>query len=165
MTNKATGPQILVLNGPNLNLLGTREPAIYGRATLAEIAKTTKARASQLGFGVDFRQSNSESELVSWVQEARTGFVGVIVNAGAYTHTSIAILDALAALEVPVVEVHLSNIFRREAFRHHSFVSQAATGIVAGLGPKGYELAVEAIAHLARLSRPRRSARRKKTTR
>jgi 3-dehydroquinate dehydratase-2 len=165
MTTKATGSQILVLNGPNLNLLGTREPAIYGRATLAEIAKATTARAAELGFGVDFRQSNSESELVSWVQEARSGFAGVIVNAGAYTHTSIAILDALAALEVPVIEVHLSNIFRRESFRHHSFVSRAASGIIAGLGPRGYELAVEAVAHLARPSRSRRPGRRAKATR
>jgi 3-dehydroquinate dehydratase-2 len=149
MTKKPAGRKILVLNGPNLNLLGTREPAIYGRATLADIAATTQERARVLGFAVDFRQSNSESELVSWIQEARSGFAGVIVNAGAYTHTSIAILDALSTLETPIIEVHLSNIYRREAFRHHSFVSRAATGIVAGLGAKGYELAVEAIAGLA----------------
>ncbi|HET9149547.1 MAG TPA: type II 3-dehydroquinate dehydratase [Alphaproteobacteria bacterium] len=164
MKTKATGPRILVLNGPNLNLLGTREPAIYGRSTLKDIAKATEARAEQLGFAVDFRQSNSESDLVSWVQEARAGFAGLIVNAGAYTHTSIAILDALAALEIPVIEVHLSNIFRRESFRHTSFVSRAASGVVAGLGPKGYELAIEAIAHLAP-SRARQTGRRAKTTR
>ena len=149
MKKPASGRTILVLNGPNLNLLGTREPAIYGSATLADIETATTARARELGFRTDFRQSNSESKLVSWVQEARSGVAGIIVNAGAYTHTSIALLDALNAVEVPVVEVHLSNIFRRESFRHHSFISQAATGIVAGLGAKGYELAVEAIAHLA----------------
>jgi 3-dehydroquinate dehydratase-2 len=149
MKKPASGRTILILNGPNLNLLGTREPAIYGRATLADIEKAATARAEGLGFRIDFRQSNSESELVSWVQQARTGVAGLIVNAGAYTHTSIALLDALNAVEVPVIEVHLSNIFRRESFRHHSYVSQAATGIVAGLGAKGYELAVEAIANLA----------------
>lgn len=150
MTKKPAGGKILVLNGPNLNLLGTREPAVYGRATLADIAAATKTRAGVLGFRVDFRQSNSESELVSWIQEARSGVSGIIINAGAYTHTSIAILDALSAVEVPIVEVHLSNIYRRESFRHRSFVSRAATGVVAGLGAKGYELAVEAIAGLAR---------------
>jgi 3-dehydroquinate dehydratase-2 len=149
MTKKPAGRKILVLNGPNLNLLGTREPAIYGRATLADIGAATKERASALGFQVDFRQSNSESELVSWIQEARSGFAGIIINAGAYTHTSIAILDALSAIEAPIIEVHLSNIYRREAFRHQSFVSRAATGIIAGLGAKGYELAVEAIVGLA----------------
>jgi len=149
MTKKTTGRTILVLNGPNLNLLGTREPAIYGRATLTDIATATKSRAGELGFQVEFRQSNSESELVSSIQGARTGFAGLIVNAGAYTHTSIAILDALSAVDVPVIEVHLSNIYRRESFRHHSFVSRAATGVIAGLGAKGYELAVEAIANLA----------------
>jgi 3-dehydroquinate dehydratase II len=149
MTKKPAGRKILVLNGPNLNLLGTREPAIYGRATLADVEAATKTRGRALGFTIDFRQSNSESELVSWIQDARSGFAGVIVNAGAYTHTSIAILDALAAVEAPIIEVHLSNIYRREAFRHRSFVSRAATGIVAGLGAKGYELAVEAIAGLA----------------
>ncbi|HTI85992.1 MAG TPA: type II 3-dehydroquinate dehydratase [Alphaproteobacteria bacterium] len=149
MKKPASGRTILIINGPNLNLLGTREPEIYGRATLADIEKAAAARAGELGFRVDFRQSNSESELVSWVQESRTGVAGIIVNAGAYTHTSIALLDALNAVEVPVVEVHLSNIFRRESFRHHSYVSQAATGMVAGLGAKGYELAVDAIAHLA----------------
>jgi 3-dehydroquinate dehydratase-2 len=149
MTKKPAGRKILVINGPNLNLLGTREPAIYGRATLADIGAATAQRASALGFEVDFRQSNSESELVSWIQEARSGVAGLIVNAGAYTHTSIAILDALSAVDVPIVEVHLSNIYRRESFRHLSYVSRAATGIVAGLGAKGYELAVEAIADFA----------------
>jgi 3-dehydroquinate dehydratase-2 len=149
MTKKPAGRKILVLNGPNLNLLGTREPAIYGRTTLADIGAATEARGSALGFEIDFRQSNSESELVSWIQEGRSGFAGLIVNAGAYTHTSIAILDALTTVAAPIIEVHLSNIFRREPFRHHSYVSRAATGIVAGLGAKGYELAVEAIAGFA----------------
>jgi 3-dehydroquinate dehydratase-2 len=152
MTKKPAGRTILVINGPNLNLLGTREPAIYGRATLDDIAAAAEERAQTLGFAIDFRQSNSESELVSWIQESRAGVAGLIVNAGAYTHTSIAILDALSALDVPIIEVHLSNIFRREAFRHQSYVSRAATGIVAGLGAKGYELAIEAIAGLARAS-------------
>jgi len=166
MTKKPAGRKILVLNGPNLNLLGTREPAIYGRATLADIGAATEERAKALGFAVDFRQSNSESELVSWIQEARSGFAGVIVNAGAYTHTSIAILDALSAIETPIIEVHLSNIYRREAFRHQSFVSRAATGIIAGLGAKGYELAVEAIAGLAGSTGGGRSTpKRAKTTR
>jgi 3-dehydroquinate dehydratase-2 len=168
MKKPASGRTILILNGPNLNLLGTREPEIYGRATLADIEQAAAARAEALGLRIDFRQSNSESELVSWVQEARSGVAGIIVNAGAYTHTSIALLDALNAVEAPVVEVHLSNIFRRESFRHHSFVSQAATGIIAGLGAKGYELAVEAIAHRVRpatAAKPRAQASRLKTSR
>lgn len=163
MTKKATVRKILALNGPNLNLLGTREPAIYGRATLSDIAQATKDRAAALGLQVDFRQSNSEAELVSWIQEGRNGFAGIIVNAGAYTHTSIAILDALSAVDVPVIEVHLSNIYRRESFRHHSFVSRAATGIIAGLGAKGYELAVEAIAHATSPTGSRRKAANRKT--
>jgi 3-dehydroquinate dehydratase-2 len=165
MTKKPSARKILVLNGPNLNLLGTREPAIYGRATLADIAEATKERAEMLGFKIDFRQSNSEAELVSWIQEGRSGFSGIVINAGAYTHTSIAILDALSAVEVPVIEVHLSNIYRRESFRHHSFVSRAATGIIAGLGAKGYELAVEAIAHTTATAGNRRKATSRKAAR
>lgn len=136
---------ILVLNGPNLNLLGQREPEIYGHDTLGDIEARTRVRATTFGFDVDFRQSNREGDLVDWVQWGRENASGVIVNAGGYTHTSVALLDALNALDVPVVEVHLSNIFRREDFRNHSYVSLAAAGVICGFGAKGYELAVEAL--------------------
>ncbi len=139
---------IFVLNGPNLNLLGVREPSIYGAETLADIERRTRARAQGLGLTIDFRQSNREGELVDWIQEARGAASGIIINAGAYTHTSVAILDALTAAEKPVVELHLSNVFRRESFRHHSYVSPAAQGVICGFGPKGYELAVEAMADI-----------------
>ena len=139
---------IYVLNGPNLNMLGLREPAIYGRDTLDDIKARAEARAKTLGLTVDFRQSNIEGELVNWVQEARTKGRGIILNAGGYTHTSVAILDALQAAELPVIEVHLSNIFRRDQFRQHSYISLAATGVICGLGAKGYELALEGMAEL-----------------
>mgnify|MGYP002380281110 CR=1 FL=1 len=137
---------VLVLNGPNLNMLGRREPSVYGRDTLADVEMRTRARAAALGMAIDFRQSNSEGEIVGWIQEARDAAAAIIINAGALTHTSVAVLDALQAAELPVVEVHLSNIFRREDFRQHSYVSLAATGVICGLGAKGYELAVEAVA-------------------
>jgi 3-dehydroquinate dehydratase II len=137
---------IYVLNGPNLNMLGTREPAIYGSDTLADIKARAEVRAKGLGLEIDFRQSNVEGELVNWIQEARGKAQGIILNAGGYTHTSVAILDALQAAELPVIEVHLSNIFRRDQFRQHSYISLAATGVICGLGAKGYELALEAIA-------------------
>ena len=140
----ATKP-IYVLNGPNLNLLGQREPEIYGRTTLADVEKTVAARAKALGASVLCLQSNNEGDLVTWIQEARTMARGVIINAGAYSHTSIAIHDALAMLDIPVVEVHISNIYKRETFRHHSHISSVATGLICGLGVKGYELALEAI--------------------
>lgn len=146
--------RILVLNGPNLNLLGSREPQIYGRETLAGIEVACRRRAKTHDATVEFRQSNTEGELVDWVQAAKKKFDVLIVNAGAYTHTSVALLDALLACGLPVVEVHLSNIHRREAFRETSYVSKAAGGIVMGLGAKGYELAVEAAVHLARRRRP-----------
>jgi 3-dehydroquinate dehydratase-2 len=139
---------IFVLNGPNLNLLGVREPAIYGAETLADVGRRTQARAQALGLAVDFRQSNHEGELVDWIQEARESASGVILNAGALTHTSVAILDALNAAEKPVIELHLSNVFRREKFRHHSYVSAAAQGVICGFGAKGYELAIEAMANI-----------------
>jgi 3-dehydroquinate dehydratase-2 len=139
---------IFVLNGANLNLVGVREPAIYGAETLSDIRRRTEARAEALGLAVDFRQSNSEGTLVDWIQEAREAAEGIVLNAGAYTHTSIAILDALNAAERPVIEVHLSNIFRREPFRHTSYVTPAAQGLICGFGPKGYELAIEAMAAL-----------------
>lgn len=136
---------IYVLNGPNLNLLGTREPEIYGKTTLADIKKMVADRAVTLGLETDFRQTNSEGELVNWIQEAREAASGLILNAAAYSHTSIAIFDALSALEIPIMEVHLSNIFKREEFRHHSYVSPVAQGVICGLGAHGYELALEAI--------------------
>ncbi len=139
---------VFVLNGPNLNMLGKREPAVYGSDTLADVRARTEARAKTLGLGIDFRQSNHEGELVTWSQEARDKASGIIVNAGGLTHTSVALLDALLASELPVVEVHLSNIFRREQFRHHSYMSLAATGVICGLGAKGYELAVEAMSDI-----------------
>jgi 3-dehydroquinate dehydratase-2 len=148
---------IFVLNGPNLNLLGVREPSIYGAETLADVERRTRARAQAVGLAVDFRQSNREGELVDWIQEARGAAGGIIINAGAYTHTSLAILDALTAAEKPVVELHLSNVFRRESFRHHSYVSPAAQGVICGFGPKGYELAVEAMADI--LARAEASAK------
>ncbi|HEX5599006.1 MAG: type II 3-dehydroquinate dehydratase [Pseudomonadota bacterium] len=139
---------VYVLNGPNLNMLGLREPAIYGAETLADVQRRVESRAAQLGLTVDFRQSNFEGELVTWVQEAREKASGIILNAGAYTHTSIALLDALNAAELPVIEVHLSNIFRRESFRHHSYISLAARGVICGFGSKGYELALDAMADI-----------------
>ena len=141
-------PSVLVINGPNLNLLGAREPDIYGRDTLEDIEQACIDQAQLLEIEVDFRQSNNEGELVTWIQEARTAHDGIVINAGAYSHTSLAILDALKAAAVPVVEVHLSNPYRREAFRHHSYVSLAATGVICGLGPQGYLLALEAIERL-----------------
>ncbi|HEV2549666.1 MAG TPA: type II 3-dehydroquinate dehydratase [Stellaceae bacterium] len=142
------GATILVLNGPNLNLLGVREPSIYGRETLADIEEACLERAVDLGLSVEFRQSNHEGQLVDWIQEARESADGIILNAAALTHTSVALLDALRAAELPVVEVHLSNIYRREPFRHHSYVSAAATGIICGFGPHGYVLALDAMAQL-----------------
>lgn len=139
---------VFVLNGPNLNLLGAREPEIYGRDTLDDVRKRTEARAKAAGLAIDFRQSNHEGVLIDWIQEARTSASGIILNAGAFSHTSIGILDALSAAELPVIEVHLSNIFRRESFRHHSYVSTTAKGVICGLGVHGYELAVEAMAKL-----------------
>lgn len=139
---------VFVLNGPNLNLLGTREPGVYGTTTLAMIENDCIARAQQLGITVDFRQTNHEGELVDWIQEAARTAAGIVINPGAYTHTSVAIHDALKAGGKPVVEVHLSNIFAREPFRHHSYVSPVAAGIISGFGPHGYLLALEAIHRL-----------------
>ena len=141
---------IYILNGPNLNLLGKRETAIYGRETLADVEKLCRAAAKKLGLSVEFRQSNHEGELIDWVQEARTKAAGLVVNAGGLTHTSVALMDALLAADQPVIEVHISNIFRREEFRHHSYISLAAKGVICGLGPKGYVLALEALAELVK---------------
>lgn len=139
---------VYVLNGPNLNMLGLREPAIYGAETLADVERRVHARAAKLGLAADFRQSNYEGELVTWIQEARGKGSGIVLNAGAYTHTSLAILDALNAAELPAVEVHLSNVFKRESFRHHSYVSLGVRGVICGFGPKVYELALEALADI-----------------
>jgi 3-dehydroquinate dehydratase-2 len=142
--------RVLVLNGPNLNLLGKREPEIYGSETLGDIEKAAKAHGRGLGLTVEFRQSNAEGELVSWLHEAREKADGVILNGGAYTHTSIALRDAALALETPLVEVHLSNLFKRETFRHHSYISDVAEGLICGFGAQGYLLALDAMARLIR---------------
>jgi 3-dehydroquinate dehydratase-2 len=147
-SQKKHAPTVYVLNGPNLNLLGTREPEVYGRTTLAEIRKSTAERAKLLGLRIEFRQTNCEGELIDWLQEAREGAAGVILNAAGLTHTSVAVLDACRALERPLIEVHLSNPYAREGFRRKSFVSQAATGVICGLGSSGYLYAMEALAQL-----------------
>lgn len=142
---------VFILNGPNLNLLGQREPQVYGSATLADVETRTKALGLSLGLDVDFRQTNHEGVLVDWIQEARTSARGVIINAAGFTHTSVAIHDALKASEAPVYEVHISNVFAREPFRHHSFISSLAVGVVAGFGVEGYDYALHALAR--RISR------------
>ena len=142
----ATLPRVLVLNGPNLNMLGIREPSIYGRDRLQDIESACEQRARELGLSLDFRQSNLEGELVTWIQQARGNAAGIVINPAAYGHTSIALLDALLIAELPVIEVHLSNIFRREDYRHHTYVSQAASGVICGLGAQGYLLALDALA-------------------
>lgn len=136
---------ILILNGPNLNLLGTRQPEVYGTTTLADIAALCDAKAADLGVEVVFRQSNHEGELVDWLHAARGVHAGVILNAGAYTHTSVALMDAISSIMVPVVELHLSNIHAREAFRKTSFIAPVAVGQICGFGAAGYPLAMEAI--------------------
>ncbi len=148
MAKKSKALPIYVLNGPNLNLLGLRETQIYGRTTLAEIGKMTAQQAKSHGLSVVFRQSNHEGELVDWIQEARTKSAGLIINGGAYTHTSVAIHDALRALDHPLVEIHLSNPFAREEFRHHSYISPVANGVIVGFGAQSYVLAVDALASL-----------------
>jgi 3-dehydroquinate dehydratase-2 len=140
---------IHILNGPNLNRLGLREPSIYGKATLADIEAATLGRAKERGFSAIFRQSNHEGELIDWLHAASES-AGVVLNAGAYTHTSIALHDAIRAIDAPVVEVHLSNVFAREAFRHHSTISPAARGVICGFGVESYLLAIDALAALGR---------------
>jgi 3-dehydroquinate dehydratase-2 len=140
---------IYVLNGPNLNLLGTRQPHIYGADSLEDIRQRCEARAQALGYEIVFRQSNKEGELVDWLNEAATQASAVVLNPAAYGHTSIALYDAIKAMETPVVECHLSNPQAREAFRHHSYVSPAAVGVVSGFGARSYELALDAAAGLA----------------
>jgi 3-dehydroquinate dehydratase-2 len=137
---------VYVLNGPNLNLLGSREPALYGRQTLADIEAECRRAAAELGLDLEFRQSNAESQLIDWIHEARGRAAGIVINAAAYTHTSVAILDALQACELPIIEVHLTNIHRREEFRHHSYISRVAAGVIMGLGAHGYVVALESLA-------------------
>ena len=137
---------VLVLNGPNLNLLGLREPGIYGSATLADIEELCRVTGERLDLDVDFRQSNHEGELVDLIHAARTTARGIAINAGAYTHTSIALHDAIRAVALPTVELHLSNVHARESFRHHSYLAPAATGVICGFGPRSYVLALEALA-------------------
>mgnify|MGYP006104167269 FL=1 len=140
--------RILVLNGPNLNMLGVREPEIYGSKSLDDIRADCDSYAATAGVALDFRQSNSESDLIDWIQQARGTADGIIINPAAFTHTSVAILDALVLTELPVVEIHISNIFRRESFRQHSYVSAGATGIISGFGAHGYLLAIDAMVEL-----------------
>lgn len=142
----ASTSAVMVVNGPNLNLLGMREPEVYGHTTLADIDALCHRQATALGLCVDCRQSNHEGVLVDWCQEARTAHAGIVINAGAYTHTSVALRDALLAAALPVVEVHLSNLFRREPFRHHSYISDIAVGLIAGFGAEGYAFALRALA-------------------
>lgn len=146
----AIDASVLILNGPNLNMLGVREPQIYGSLTLSDVEALCLEHGQRLGLEVDFRQSNHEGELVTWIQQARSENDGIIINAGAYSHTSLAILDALILAELPVVEVHLSNIFKREPFRHHSHVTAVAQGMICGFGPHGYVLGLEAMAQILR---------------
>lgn len=140
--------RVLILNGPNLNLLGTREKSIYGGDTLADIEAMCRETCDKLDMACDFRQSNHEGELVDWIQSARKTADAIVINPAAYSHTSVAIHDALRTLDKPILEVHLSNIHQREPFRHHSYVSAVAMGVICGLGPRGYTLALEAIAEI-----------------
>jgi 3-dehydroquinate dehydratase II len=151
-------PLVVVLNGPNLNLLGIREPARYGTATLDDVEALCAEVAEGLGLAIDFRQTNGEGELITWVQECRGRASGIIINPAGYTTTSIGLMDALLAVDLPVIEVHITNIHRREEFRHHSFVSKAATGVIAGLGVQGYALALEAMADLVGAEEPDEAA-------
>jgi 3-dehydroquinate dehydratase-2 len=136
--------KVLVLNGPNLNLLGKRQPEIYGKATLAEIERKVRTLAQELRVEIDFRQSNSEGELVTWIQQSAGKFGAILINPGAYTHTSLAIRDAISAVGIPVVEIHLSNIYKREQFRHHSIIAEVAVGQIAGFGLQSYLLGLRA---------------------
>ena len=139
---------IFILNGPNLNLLGKREPHIYGSETLADVERDCRALADELKLDVRFHQSNREYEIIDWIHEARENAGGIVINPGAFTHTSVAILDALNAFEHPIIEVHISNVHKREAFRHHSYVSTVASGVIVGCGTQGYQLALRRLARL-----------------
>ena len=139
---------VYILNGPNLNLLGKRQPEIYGHETLADVERDCRALAGELGLELRFHQSNREYEIIDWVHAAREDAAGIVINPAAFTHTSVALLDALNAFEGPVIEVHISNVHKREAFRHHSYVSLRADGVIAGLGTQGYQLALRRVAQL-----------------
>ena len=146
--NHAMSRLVYLLNGPNLNLLGKRQPHIYGSETLADVEAGCRALAAELGLELRVLQSNHEGQLVDWIHEAREAAGGIVINPAAYTHTSVAILDALNAFDGPVIEVHISNVHKREAFRHHSYVSLRADGVIAGLGTQGYGLALRRLATL-----------------
>jgi len=147
--NTGSGNTILVLNGPNLNLLGTREPAVYGSQTLADVEDLCRAAAAAEGLGVRFVQSNHEGALIDAIHAARGTAVGIVFNPGAYTHTSIALADAVSGVELPVIEVHISNVHKREAFRHHSYISPVAAAVIVGAGTNGYRLAIQHLASIA----------------
>jgi len=153
-TRRATKRLVFVLNGPNLNLLGKRQPEIYGRETLADVATECRRTAAALGLEIRFHQSNREYEIIDWIHEARERAAAIVINPAAFTHTSIAILDALHTFEGPIIEVHISNIHKREPFRHHSYVSSVAAGVIAGFGVQGYELALRRIAKLIENAKP-----------
>jgi 3-dehydroquinate dehydratase II len=148
MSQATTPPLIAVLNGPNMNMFGLRQPQLYGGATLDDVEQLCAETAEQLGLAIDFRQTNGEGELISWVQECRGRAQGIVINPAGYTTTSIALMDALLACELPAIEVHVTNIHSREEFRHRSYVSQAAVGVICGLGVRGYALALTAMADL-----------------
>ena len=139
---------VYVLNGPNLNLLGKRQPAIYGHETLEDVETSCRRVGAELGLSIAFRQSNREYEIIDWIHEAREKAVAIVINPAAFTHTSVAILDALHTFEGPILEVHISNVHKREPFRHHSYVSSVASGVIAGFGVQGYELALQRVARL-----------------
>ena len=142
---------LLILNGPNLNLLGLRQPEVYGRTTLAEVEASCQARATERGIELAFHQSNHEGQLLDWIHGARGTADGIILNAGAYTHTSVALMDGLSSAEVPAIELHLSNVHAREDFRHQSYIAKVAVGLICGFGPEGYLLAIDAmLGHLAK---------------
>jgi len=149
-TNLSSKTKILIINGPNLNMLGVREPEIYGRVSLDEISHICVSHASTLHAELDFRQSNSEAEIIGWLHTARDNVDGVVINPAAFTHTSVAILDAVILTELPIIEVHLSNIFKRESFRTTSYISAGATGIITGFGAMGYKMAIDAMLDLIR---------------